>query len=124
MSMPEYFEILENHAVFRPLGRVSLRQAVMSVTEAISYAREQKIRNLLVVASGLTGFESPSLATRFIFVQEWVQASRSEVRIAMVVRSEMIDPKKFGTTVAVNRGLVGDVFASEEEALAWLQSLP
>jgi preprotein translocase subunit YajC len=41
----------------------------------------------------------------------------------MVARAEMIDPKKFGVTVAANSGLVGDVFESEEKALAWLRSV-
>jgi hypothetical protein len=32
----------------------------------------------------------------------------------------MMDPEQFEVTVARNRGLVGDVFDSEKEALAWL----
>jgi hypothetical protein len=40
--------------------------------------------------------------------------------MAMVVRPEMMDPDKFEVTVATNRGLIGNVFDSEKEALAWL----
>jgi hypothetical protein len=32
----------------------------------------------------------------------------------------MIDPAKFGVTVAANRGLVSNVFTTEAEAVAWL----
>jgi hypothetical protein len=38
----------------------------------------------------------------------------------MVVRPELMDPERFEVTVARNRGLVGNVFHSEKEALAWL----
>jgi len=34
----------------------------------------------------------------------------------------MIDPQKFGVTVALNRGLICDVFTTEAEAIAWLDS--
>jgi hypothetical protein len=39
----------------------------------------------------------------------------------MVARPDMIDPQKFGVTVARNAGLTGEVSESEEEARAWLQ---
>ena len=38
----------------------------------------------------------------------------------MVVRPEMVDRDNFEVTVARNRGLVGNVFDSEKDALAWL----
>ncbi len=122
MSAPEHFEIMENHAVFRPIGQVSLQQAVEMVTAAIGFARARDIRKLLVITSDLTGFEPPTITTRYYFVKEWAEASRGAVRVALVAQPEMIDPRKFGVTVAANSGLIGDVFASEEEALAWLQN--
>jgi hypothetical protein len=33
----------------------------------------------------------------------------------------LIDPARFGVTLARNRGLMLDVFTSEAEALAWLR---
>lgn len=123
MSASEHFETLESHTVFRSTGHVSLQEAVQRVTSAIAFAHEQSVRKLLVVTSALTGFESPGLGTRYFFIQDWARASRGVVRVALVARPEMIDPKKFGVTVARNRGFISDVFASEEEAAAWLQSL-
>ena len=41
----------------------------------------------------------------------------------MVARAEMIDPQKFGVTVAENLGLITDVFTLQAEALAWLRAL-
>ena len=40
----------------------------------------------------------------------------------MVARAEMIDPNKFGVTVAANRGLVSNIFTTETEARAWLNA--
>jgi len=50
----------------------------------------------------------------------FAEAARCQVKVAMVLRPEMMDPDKFEATVARNRGLVGDVFDSEKDALAWL----
>jgi hypothetical protein len=33
----------------------------------------------------------------------------------------MLDPEKFGETVAVNRGMLAKVFDNLEAALAWLE---
>ena len=93
------------------------------VASAIAYARDQRIRKLLVVISALCGFDPPSTFARFSLVEEWVRASRGVVRVAFVTRPEMIDSQKFGVTVAANRGLICEVFSSEEEAMVWLHSL-
>lgn len=121
MSKLDQFALVGDHAEYRPTGHVSLREAEQLVASAIALAREQHVRKLLVVTTGLTGFDSPSLARRYYFVHEWARAAQGMVRIAMVARPEMIDPRKFGVIVAGNAGLVADVFAAEEEALAWLQ---
>jgi len=44
----------------------------------------------------------------------------SAVKVAMIGRPELMDTEKFEVTVASNRGLSGNVFDSEQEALAWL----
>ena len=67
MNKPEHFEIMEDHAVFRPSGQVSLEQAVQLITSALVYAREQHIKKLLVVTTGLTGFEPPNLCNALLF---------------------------------------------------------
>lgn len=115
------FQMAGDIPVFRPTGQVSLEQAVQLVTSAITHARGHSFAKLLIDVSVLTGFAPPSITQRYFFVQEWARASRGNVRIALVARKEMIDPNKFGVTVAANFGLVADVFISEEEALAWLR---
>jgi len=114
MSTLRYFEVTGDHAEYRPIGQVSLSQMVQMVASALAFAREQDIRKLLVVTSGLTGFRPPFLADRFDFIQEWARASGHVVRAALVARPEMIDRQKFGVTVAANNGFTADIFASEE----------
>ncbi len=114
---------MEGYAVFRPTGEVSLAQAVQLVTSALVAAREQQIKKLLVVGTGLTGFEPPSISNRYFLMQEWARAAQGSVCVAMVIKPELIDAQKFGVTVGENAGLRNNVFASEQEALAWLQNL-
>jgi len=123
MGVLDSFELTESHAVFRPVGCVSLQQAVQMVIAAIVHAREQNIRNLLADLTGLTGFPSPSLVTRCQLVKDGAQASAGVVRVAMVVRPEIMDPQKIGVLVGRHVGLVCNVFLTEPEAVAWIQSI-
>lgn len=123
MGEPEYFEILKNYAVFRPTGQVSVERAIELVTTAVAFARAHRIRNLLVDASHLRGFERPSAAGQYFFVHECARVAAGFVRVAFLVRPEMIDPKRFGRTVAANVGFIADAFTTEEDALIWLQGV-
>jgi hypothetical protein len=119
---PDHFEVVDGRGFFRPVGSMSLEAAAELITVALAYARAQGIKELLVNATGLTGFPSPSLSERYFIVDNWARVVRGAVRVAMVLRPEYIDPQKFGVTVAINRRLVGDVFEAEGPALAWLAS--
>lgn len=121
--MIEHFEIVDDRAEYRPVGRVSVSDAAQLVTAAIDLARVQRVRKLLVNATALTGFPSPSIASRYQMVHQWARAAGGLVRLAMVLRPDMIDPQKFGITVAGNAGLIAEVFATEADALAWLQNI-
>ena len=43
-------------------------------------------------------------------------------RFAYVLREPMLDPERFGETVAVNRGMDVKAFDNPDEALRWLRS--
>jgi hypothetical protein len=45
-------------------------------------------------------------------------------RFAFVGSNPLVDPKRFGETVAVNRGIDLKVFTEMKEALAWLEADP
>jgi hypothetical protein len=120
MKAPEHFEVLDGYCRYRLLGHGPLAEAARKVIEAIAFSREQGMRNLLIDTTRWTGHESPDAVERVQFAQAFAVASHSAVKLAMVLRPEMMDPDKIEVTAAKNRGLVGNVFVSEKEALAWL----
>ena len=120
MKVPEHFEVMEGYCCYRLSGHGRLAEAASKVIEVITFAREQGMRNLLVDTTGWTGHASPDTLERYNVAQAFAEAARSAVKLAMVVRPEMMDPNKFEVTVAKNRWLVGNVFDSEKDALAWL----
>jgi len=122
MDQNPQFEMLGDIAVFRPRETVTLERAVELVNSAIASARTQRIRRLLVVTTGLEGFDPPGIGMRHFMARQWATTAGGAVRIAVVARPEMLDPHKFGVTVAANFGTRADVFVSESEALAWLDN--
>lgn len=123
MSKLQYFEIVGDHAEYRPTGEVSLSEMVQLVGSALVFARKRRIEKLLMVTSGLTGFRPPLIVDRYYFIKEWAAVSGHIVSTSVVARPEMIDFRKFGATVAANNGFIAEIFASEDEALAWLQNV-
>lgn len=124
MEIPANFEFRGDLAIYRPRGELpEFRQAVEAVAEAIRYAVTQPgIRRLLVDSSGLVGFPLPTMLDRYDMGLAWAKAvGPSSIRMAVVARPELIDPKKFGALVAANRGVAGNVFDNEAAALAWLE---
>jgi hypothetical protein len=120
MDTPANFEAGKNYARFRPVGQISLNQAVDLISEALAFCVEKRIARLLVSATGLTGFGVPGTFERYSLSTRFASIARSRVKVVLVVNSEMIDPNRFGVTVAKNRGLNANVFSVEEEAIAWL----
>jgi len=120
MRAPEHFEVMEGYCCYRLSGQGPLAEAAGKVIEAIEFSREQGMRNLLIDTTNWTGHDSPDTLERFTWASAFAQAAGSTVKLAMVVRPELMDPEKFEVTVARNRGLMGNVFDSEKDALAWL----
>jgi len=123
MKAPDHFEVMEGYCCYRLSGHGPLAEAAGKVIEAIIYCREQGIRNLLIDTTKWTGHKSPGSIERFNVACAFTEAARSAVKLSMIVRPEMMDPRKFEVTVATNRGLIGNVFDSEKDALAWLLDL-
>jgi hypothetical protein len=117
-------EVVEDCAYYRPVGRLTLDEAMDLVDRAVMFARERGVPKLLVNVAKLTGFPSPSLPERYFAARRFAESAKGKVQLAMVARAEMIDPEKFGVIVARNAGINADVFAVEPEALAWLLKKP
>ena len=111
---------MQAYAAYRPSGDGPLEEAANKVIDAITFAREQGIRNLLVDTTHWTGHPNPTTFERFNWAEAFAMAARQKVKVAMVVHTEFMDPELFEVTVARNRGLFGNVFDSEKDALDWL----
>ena len=117
-------EVAGDCAYFRPAGKLTLEEAIELVDQTLAYARDQRIPKLLFNAKNLVGFRSPSLPERYFAARRWAATGASRVQVAIVIHGEMIDPEKFGVTVARNSDLNADVFSQETDALVWLRNEP
>jgi hypothetical protein len=122
MKLTKDFEQVGTRGFYRPIAHVSFEQAVDLVAEGMITARELGLADLLVNTTGLTGFTPPSVFARYAMAGKWAQSAGAMLRVALVARPELIDPQKIGVLMVQNRGGTGDVFASEQEALAWLDA--
>jgi uncharacterized protein (DUF849 family) len=120
MKAPQNFQVLESHCCYRLSGDGQLTAAASEVAEVIAFARERGVRRLLIDTTGWIGHMSPDTLERYHFARVFAQAAGSAVKLVLVVRPAMMDPEKFEVVVAQNHGLVGNVFDSEQDALAWL----
>ena len=118
------FVLEGGRGLYRPVGSFSFNEVVALVRAAIAVARMNQARDFLVDTTALTGFPSPDTFQRFLAAVEWAEEASGTLRLALVARAEMIDPQKFGVTVAANRGLVSNIFTNEGEARAWLDARP
>ena len=116
------FEQVGSRGFYRPIAQVTFEQAVDMVAEAMMTARELGLADLLVNSTGLTGFTPPSVFARYGMATKWAQSAGAALRTALVARPELIDSQKIGVLMVQNRGVTGDVFANEADALAWLDA--
>jgi len=116
------FEQVGKRGLYRPIGSVTFERAVDLVAEAMRLARTLGLNDLLVNTTGFSGFSPPSIFARHALAVKWAQSAGSGLIVAMVARPEIIDPEKIGVLMAQNRGVTGDVFATEAAALAWLDA--
>lgn len=122
MNTSEEFEIIGKRAIYRPVGRVSFEQAVEMVANTMKLARDRGCVDMLANLHGITGFPSPSTVGRYSMALRWAESAGSQLRVAMVVRPEVMDPQKIGVLMAQNRGVTGDIFLTETEAIRWLDA--
>jgi len=121
MTVSGQIEVAGDCAYYRPAGKLTFEEAVELLDQAITYVRARQIQKLFINCKGLTGFRPPTLPERYFTIRRWAATAQGLVQVALVIHPEMMDPEKFGVTVARNSGLNADVFTDEPPALAWLQ---
>ena len=122
MDAPADLTVTGYRGYYRPHGEVTLRQLVDLVDGALAYACAQGIREMLIDLTGVTGFPTPDVFERYEFASRWAGTVVGRVRAAFIPRPEQADPDKFGVIVAGNRGFDADLFFTEADAIAWLDS--
>jgi hypothetical protein len=108
------------------MGIYSLVEAKRTFIEMLEAVARNKVEKVLFDGRGLTG--NPKFMERFYYGEFAAQSvakfsARGVSRDAMfayVLEVPMLDPRRFGETVAVNRGMVVKIFDNLDEALGWL----
>ena len=126
MSLRVDFETHKNYLRAIVSGEYNLRGAQDVYDQAIKIAVAGGHSRLLLDASRVTG--APTQDERymlglFVAAEQRILASKTppaEVQVAVYGRQPLIDPERFGETVAVNRGAKVKVSEHLDEALSWL----
>ena len=116
------FEVAGSRGFYRPRAQVTLERGLGMMLMAAKHARKLGLADQVVNTLGFTGFEFPRVIARYTFFTQMVESSGAALRVVLVVRPDLIDFQKIGVLIFQNRGGSGDVFASEAEALAWLDA--
>jgi hypothetical protein len=116
------FEVVGTRGFFRPHGEITFEQGIELLVQSIRHARALGLLDLVMNTLGLTGFQHPGVFDRYALTTQCAQSAGAALRLVFVARPELIDFQKIGVLIAQNRGTIADIFASETEALAWLDS--
>ena len=65
MEAPTHFEVMEGYCCYRLSGHGPLAEAAGKVIEAITFARAQRLHNLLIDTTNWTGHQSPDTLERY-----------------------------------------------------------
>jgi hypothetical protein len=112
------------------MGKFSLKEAKRTFREMLEAAALHKAKKVFFDGRKLIG--KPEIMERFYYGEfaaqtVWDFAERGvspATRFAYVLREPVLDPGRFGETVAVNRGMAVRAFDNPEEALQWLGITP
>ncbi len=107
-------------------GQFSLKEAKRTFLEVIDAVARNKCEKVLFDGRELKG--EPETIERFYYGEFAAQAvarytKRGVSRVpqfAYVLEEPVLDPRRFGETVAANRGMFVKAFDNLEDALGWL----
>jgi hypothetical protein len=107
-------------------GEFSLREAKRTFLEMLEAVALHKTKKVLFDGRKLTG--KPETMERFYYGEFAAQSIANfakrgvslATQFAYVLTEPVLDPRRFGETIAVNRGMIVRVFDTLEDALKWL----
>lgn len=111
-------------------GEFSLDEAERTYLNVIDAVAEHKSEKILFDGRELTG--EPQVMERFYYGKFAAEKCQNILysrgcrapRFAYVLREPVLDPGRFGETVAINRGMIVKAFANLDGAHEWLGVAP
>jgi len=111
-------------------GSFSLVEAKRTFIQVLEAVAQNKIESVLFDGRGLAG--NPGVMERFYYGEFAAQAVAEfaargvspATHFAYVLEVPILDPRRFGQIVAVNRGMHVMVFDNLDDALRWLGIAP
>ena len=108
-------------------GEFSLHEAQQTFLEILEAVARAKVKKVLMDGRRLNG--EPTIMERFYYGEFAANSVASffsrgvspATKFAYVLKEPVLDPGRFGETVAVNRGMLAKVCEDPEEAFAWLE---
>ncbi|MEZ0276607.1 MAG: hypothetical protein ACAH88_16975 [Roseimicrobium sp.] len=118
----EHAELVFNgpRAFYRPRGVISASLLVDLLCYVLLDVRAKGRSEALINISAVTGFESPDPSFRRWAVKRWAAAAAGSVRVALVMKGDLICPERTGVHTAAEEGFHAHVCSDEREALEWL----
>ena len=105
-------------------GTFSSEAVLNAYEKALNIAEREGLEAILVDISDLKGV-TPTTMYRYDLGVAIARIQRNHANrtcIAVVGKEPIIEPQRFGETVAVNRGARGKVFTDIDEAVTWIES--
>lgn len=122
MNTELWAELKPEYLYLHCRGSFEIKDALKIIDNAFAIAEIEGLDAVLVDVMNLGG-PTPTTLERYdlgVYAADQ-QASRCKcIRIAVVGEEPMIDPYRFGETVARNHGAVAGVFTDYAAAMAWL----
>jgi hypothetical protein len=112
------------------MGEFSLQEAKRTFLEMLEAVARHQVKKVLFDGRRLTG--DPETLERFYYgkfaadavLQFKDRGVSPATQFAYVLQEPVLDPQRFGETVAVNRGMLVKAFDNLEDALGWLGIAP
>ena len=110
----------------RAVGEFSLEEGRRTFLEMLEAVARHNVTKVLFDGRGLVG--EPTTMERFYYGESTARAVAASAdrltQFAYLLEVPVLDPWRFGETVAVNRGMFVKAFDNQEDALEWLSVSP
>jgi len=120
MSLHLHFEVIGPHAYCRLSGRADATDRAGAIEGAIRRALDLRATALIVNVTELEDATPPTFDERYERVRQWATIAGDKLRVAKVTLLDL-SSRDFEARVADKFGLNAAVFASELDAVAWLE---